>query len=701
VCVVDLSLDLDTHVRTYSDGTECLSVCRAIDVTLYVVYANYAVFFSVVARCAPDQGSCISGKCISKDKRCDGNDDCGDQSEESCCTEHSNSGQEFVLGFTSNLLQRPRLSLFIVSPTASNYSVSVPYHGITQTGSIQANELSSVEIGTHLEMRVGVTNNGILVTSTANVTVYGLNQIKHSTDGFLALPTHVQGHEYLVASYTTKLSRKSLLAVVGIHNSTEITIRLSSEAFDGVRSYRTDDRPTFHIHWMQTLQLVGTDLTGSRIVSSKPIAVFSGHECANVPADRSYCDHLVEQIPPIATLGHQFVTVPLAKRSSGDIFRGIASHDDTDIDVNGVRKGSSLRAGEFVEFISPSTGSRFVNASAPIILVQFSMGSLVDGTDSDPFMLMVPSLQQYRSYYTVSTPPSFPVKFVNFFAITVPKGQESGLLMNGRPLELQYNVSWKTISLFGAQNDYVETNIQVKSGSYIVKHDEKAEFGLTVYGFAKDDSYGYPGGLKLKLATYCDDSTTIDVDECASNNGRGPCQQVCNNTNGSFQCSCIEGFRLISNTSCEPISQPCNCSNHGDCLINGTCQCQPGWEGPKCKKHVCSDLNDCSNHGQCIGPNKCKCDKNWKEPSCYESKCSLYTNCITCSSSPNSTCGWCEEAREGKCMPGNETNPTNSHCNAWFFDHCITVGTTAMPTTGDHKCQRILPFCLVTLYFVT
>ncbi len=30
----------------------------------------------------------------------------------------------------------------------------------------------------------------------------------------------------------------------------------------------------------------------------------------------------------------------------------------------------------------------------------------------------------------------------------------------------------------------------------------------------------------------------VDVNECVSNNGHGPCQDVCTNTVGSYQCSC-------------------------------------------------------------------------------------------------------------------------------------------------------------------
>ena len=33
-----------------------------------------------------------------------------------------------------------------------------------------------------------------------------------------------------------------------------------------------------------------------------------------------------------------------------------------------------------------------------------------------------------------------------------------------------------------------------------------------------------------------------DIDECVANNGHGPCQDVCVNTDGSFKCACDVRF---------------------------------------------------------------------------------------------------------------------------------------------------------------
>ena len=42
---------------------------------------------------------------------------------------------------------------------------------------------------------------------------------------------------------------------------------------------------------------------------------------------------------------------------------------------------------------------------------------------------------------------------------------------------------------------------------------------------------------------------------------------------------------------------PINCSGHGECLDNGTCQCDTGWFGDLCDLPVCP--NNCSSNGEC------------------------------------------------------------------------------------------------------
>ena len=47
-----------------------------------------------------------------------------------------------------------------------------------------------------------------------------------------------------------------------------------------------------------------------------------------------------------------------------------------------------------------------------------------------------------------------------------------------------------------------------------------------------------------QLAVYSYDYYFVDVDECLTDNGG--CTQTCNNIDGSYQCSCQDGYQLYS-----------------------------------------------------------------------------------------------------------------------------------------------------------
>ena len=60
----------------------------------------------------------------------------------------------------------------------------------------------------------------------------------------------------------------------------------------------------------ETYQIAhGTDLTGILIESSSPIAAFSGNDC-NTLESMGACDHLIEQLPPTASVDKRYIVPP-------------------------------------------------------------------------------------------------------------------------------------------------------------------------------------------------------------------------------------------------------------------------------------------------------------------------------------------------------------------------------------------------------
>ena len=137
-------------------------------------------------------------------------------------------------------------------------------------------------------------------------------------------------------------SAESEFLLVGCEDDTTITItpttsvsiptdvQSSSSPLQSVAS-GSDHQIT--LNQMQTL-LIGkssSDLTGSKIVSNKPLTVVSGHECGNVPSTQTYCEHLAEHIPPTSTWGQEFLLVPFGGRNVGQYYKIVSSQSSTTV----------------------------------------------------------------------------------------------------------------------------------------------------------------------------------------------------------------------------------------------------------------------------------------------------------------------------------------------------------------------------------
>ena len=121
-----------------------------------------------------------------------------------------------------------------------------------------------------------------------------------------------------------------------------------------------------------------------------------------------------------------------------------------------------------------------------MLVVQYSNGSTFDQTVSDPFMTIVPPFEQFQSAYTVSTPAEGFAK--NFLNLVVPEKAKGDVTLDGATIPAASFMAIGTSGFVGAQ-------VEVGLGSHRVSSG--TPFGVTVYGFDQDDSYGYGGGFAL------------------------------------------------------------------------------------------------------------------------------------------------------------------------------------------------------------
>ena len=162
---------------------------------------------------------------------------------------------------------------------------------------------------------------GIRVKAQGNrrIVMIGQHEEVASNDAYLALPV-IQwpaetSYEFIAASImgdsgTVEEAKDSVALIIGTENDTEIILEPSTIINHPFAPGLTGNRfisgspvqfRTVTIQRFQTfyLQVRGGDISGTRIIANKPISVFSGHECANVPLASQPCDIAIEQLQPI------------------------------------------------------------------------------------------------------------------------------------------------------------------------------------------------------------------------------------------------------------------------------------------------------------------------------------------------------------------------------------------------------------------
>ncbi len=405
-----------------------------------------------------------------------------------------NMGTQFYVAFPQNLRQpfganNPVFSLTITSTVDTSGTVQVPGLSYATSFEVRAGTSTRVELPGAVEIMNSdrIVDQGILVTALDEVAVYGLNRMAESTDGFTALPVDAVGTDYFVLGYANTITYVvdggTNLTIAATEDDTVVTItptvdagaRLANQPF----SITLDEGQAYTLH--TSLPFLA-DLSGSRVTSTKPISLFGGNTAARVPVDVASADHLIEQMPPTSTWGTRFATTPLATRLRGDVLRIMAQQADTQVRING-KLVATLGPGQFHETIE--LASTLIETSAPALVAQYSTGTARDGVTSDPFMMLIPPVEQYLMDYTLSTPTSG--IDINYANVIIATEAVASLRMDGGAVSATF-VPIGTSGLSGAR-------IPISVGSHRFQADKP--FGLAIYGFADFDSYGYFGGMSF------------------------------------------------------------------------------------------------------------------------------------------------------------------------------------------------------------
>lgn len=365
----------------------------------------------------------------------------------------------------------------------------------------------------------GERNKGIKVTSSGVISVITFNWEDGSVGDYLAFPCHDMGqpeYEYYIISSSSVYQVPALWSqalLVGCHSNTTVTITpsrslnlpLDTQGGSQLITVNAGTSHTVMLHEGQTLYFGKpySDITGTRVVSSKPLTVISGHECGNVPSNTNWCEQLNQQIPPIVTWGKEFLLIPFLGRESGQYFKVVASQDETVVNqtCHGlVTKHLAVRGNSYTFFVNSATFC-YVYANKPIAIVQLSTGGSTDGI-GDPIMIYVQPIELYSQKFLFTTQNTD--RFANsYISITVTPTNfiAANILYDDAPIAGTWTAIYNTQHVIVGYGCRLSVN---SSGSHSVTHTAGGLASVMVYGFNTSPArgYGYPAGINLTPIDY-------------------------------------------------------------------------------------------------------------------------------------------------------------------------------------------------------
>lgn len=450
------------------------------------------------------------------------------------CVKETN-GKDFWVTFPENYVQESdtplQLNLCIAGVPQTQGIIEIPglnVPGFPKLFTIPPSGAFRLALPRAAELsgRDAIEKKGVHIIANANVAVYGTTRMDYSTDSFLALPTPCLGVEYWVSSFRNVFDgipvlNGSQFAIVATANGTEVTITPRTQ----VGTHPAAQPYLIQLNRGETYQLrqeagQPADITGTRIISSKPIGVFGSHRCANVQSvNQFFCDSIVEELLPVPSWGTTFFVVPLATRAS-DTVRVLSSDNDNLVTVVTLSGNLSfvLQRGEHRDFVL-SQPTR-IDCRAPSMVTQFSNSSDADHVaNADPFMTMIQPANTWLSQYRFCTPPSTEFED-NYLHLIGPSASVLQLAtINGTPVSA-WDPSEISQGALPTGFAYVRLKLQPNT-SYIAIG--QTGLGMIAYGFSEFDSYGYPGGMRFQGSPApiltCPPDITVDCQTAPGANG--------------------------------------------------------------------------------------------------------------------------------------------------------------------------------------
>ena len=397
------------------------------------------------------------------------------------------SGTDFVMVFPRVTLRLGgdrdfrRVQIVASEPTLVNITSDFNAIDLQVTPSTTA----EVDIDTAITLLTSdqVTNKVLRIKAEDPITIHGVSYRVQGgqvgMDSYLIQPLEQLGNQYILV--TTNVTAQ--FAVAAVDDGTNITVfypdgtLLTTQILNSLEVY------TFFHSQGSTVSL-----SGSVVLSDKPVAVFSGGYFANVPAVHGPSrDSVIEQIIPVKDW-YTFCIIAPFFPDEEYAYEVVGSVDGTILNITQGGSTSSFiinRSGVLQELVISNQAVVFTSDN-PILAVSLSVHSAITGrAPGDAAMVQCLDPDKYLNIYTFFVNDLFDDQYIRIIILDEFK---SDLILNGLSVlsikEFSLSVTVPDGDLYTVLYVVVQPNVE-----YVLQTTSGARFGAVAYGFIRVGQY--------------------------------------------------------------------------------------------------------------------------------------------------------------------------------------------------------------------
>ncbi|XP_053381634.1 uncharacterized protein LOC123562988 isoform X2 [Mercenaria mercenaria] len=515
-------------------------------------------------------------------------------STESC--KSSTTGKEFVFGILDfagscchNNANIIALDITNVSPNYTRIRLQIPYFINDTYFDIPSGGKETITINSTIQ-RDGTfkDSRGIKITSEHDISVLVTNAYNnvYNFDTYNILPVAEIGNNYIISSYMSTLTGYgSVFLVVGNANNTNVTIA------NGTNVLRSVVLNPFDV-FQYECDLC--DPTGMNVISSENIYVVAGSTFTGIPFGSE--EYIAAEMLPTSTWSYKYIVAPELPKSA--FMLRILSESSFDVTISNLTRTYRFSVSTADQYFE--TEAVVVTAERPFSATQYGVNYDYDHTTGDPFMTVVPSVDQYINDYTFTVPHAY-YGVKQYSAIIVPKLSIDGLVLDGSSVQ-SYNA--KSIAVPSPFDNYTILTFPVNEGYHHFYHTSPSvTFGVFMYGHGGQGSsalsYGFYAGFNLKGICSTSELTSTTTSTTAST-------AVSTSTSTTTSTSTLTTTSTTDSTtisagglmcySCDDLSDINLCDTVKQCSNNKVCFVARYFDGSQSKfKSGCLQGNTCEN----------------------------------------------------------------------------------------------------------